>query len=112
LPHDTVTEIIDTLTELKRMHQLNLELLEQLSVSCSWLMEHNVPIPNAETICSLLKKATILLSEIQADQPKILQYKKLADEKKQPFKTDDKETEPAAGGATARLRESGLTFNS
>jgi hypothetical protein len=88
-----MTEIIDTLTELKRMHQLNLELLEQLSVSCSWLMEHSVPIPNAETICSLLRKATILLSEIQADQPTILQYRKLADETKQPPRTDGEVTE-------------------
>jgi hypothetical protein len=94
LPHEAITEIIDTLTELKRMHQLNLELLEQLSVSCSWLMEHNVHIPNAETLCSLLKKATTLLGEIQADQPSIFQYQKVADEKKHLFRTDDKVTEP------------------
>jgi hypothetical protein len=67
-------EVIDTLQELRRLHALNEELLEQLSVSCKWLLEHNALIPNAETLSSLLKKATALLSEIGADKPKILQY--------------------------------------
>jgi nitrous oxide reductase len=89
-----MTEIIDTLSELKRMHQLNFELLEQLSVSCNWLMEHKVPIPNAEKICSLLNKAKALANEIQAETPKILQYRMLSDESKQPHKPDDKVTEP------------------
>lgn len=89
-----MAEIINTLSELKRMHQLNLELLEQLSVSCNWLMEHKVPIPNAEKICSLLDKAKALVNEIQAETPKILQYRMLSDESKQPHKPDDKLPEP------------------
>jgi len=76
------------------MHQLNLELLEQLSTSCGWLMEHNIPIPNAETICSLLSKAKTLINEIQGEEPKILQYqairRKVTDEK-----SDDKVPIPA-----------------
>ncbi len=74
MPLDAMTEAINTFTELKRMHQLNLELLEQLNASCSWIREHNVPIPNAEALASLLNKALTLADEIQADAPKILQY--------------------------------------
>jgi len=93
LPTDTITEIINTLAELKRMQQLNLELLVQLSVSCSWLIEHNVPIPNAGTFSSLLSKAMTLLAELQADTPKIIQYQKLSDEKKHNLKSDGEVTE-------------------
>jgi hypothetical protein len=94
LLNDTFSEIINTLSELKRMHQLNLELLEQLSVSCRWLMEHKVPIPNAEKICSLLDKAKALVNEIQAETPKILQYRTPSDEKKHGDQSDGEVTEP------------------
>lgn len=96
MQNEGIGEIIETLSELRRMHQLNIELLEQLSVSCSWLMEQHIPIPNAEKIASLLNKAQSLIREIQSDEPKILQYKKLADEKKQQPRTDDKGTVPRA----------------
>jgi hypothetical protein len=85
LQHDMMTEIIKTLSELKRMHQLNLELLEQLSVCCSWLMEHNIPIPNKATICSLLTKAKALISEIQTE---------ISDEFLHGDKSDEDFTEP------------------
>lgn len=74
MPSDSLTEIISTLSELKRLHQLNLELLEQLNISCGWLLEHNISIPNAETLCSLLSRAKALVAEIEADTPKIMQY--------------------------------------
>jgi len=80
LPPNIITNIVDTLTELRRMHQLNLELLEQLSISCSSLMENNVQIPNANAVCSLLVKAKALIDEIQAETPKILQYRILSDD--------------------------------
>jgi len=93
LPPDTITEIINTLSELKRMHQLNLELLEQLGVACSWLMEHNIPIPNASTLSSLLSKTMVVLAEIYSDMPKVLQYsairRKVTDQK-----SDGEVTEP------------------
>jgi hypothetical protein len=87
---DNVTSIIDTLTELQRMHQLNLELLEQLHVATDWLLSHNIPLPNAETLYSLFQKSKSLLVEIQADSPKTLIYQKLSDDWKHPNKSDDK----------------------
>ena len=64
MSNDIMTEIINTLTELKRLHQLNIELLEQLDVACNWLLSHNIQIPNSDTLCSLLTKVEALLNEI------------------------------------------------
>jgi len=88
-----LSSIIDTLQELERLHQLNSELLEQLNVICGWLLEHNIQIPDPELLLSLLQKAKALLKEIEADEPKLLQYPKLADEKKQHLRTDEEGTE-------------------
>jgi ABC-type uncharacterized transport system fused permease/ATPase subunit len=71
-------EVIDTLQELRRLHYLNEELLEQLSVACKWIIENKVQPPNIQTLHSLLSRATSLLAEIEADTPKILQYQKLS----------------------------------
>ena len=89
-----LTEIIETLQELERLHQLNLELLEQLNMISGWLIERNITIPDPHILYSLLAKANALLNEIQSDEPKILQYQKLADEKKQHLRTDEDEPEP------------------
>lgn len=35
---DFLTQTIDALSELKRMHQLNFELLEQLNVTCEYFV--------------------------------------------------------------------------
>jgi hypothetical protein len=67
-------EVIDTYQELQRMHQLNIELLEQLAVTCDYLLRNKVAMPNESTLVSLLEKAMTLLNEIQADKPKLLQY--------------------------------------
>ena len=91
---NNLNETIETLAELKRMHQLNMELLEQLAVACDFLKKSGVPLPNASTFVSLLSKAVSLLNEIQADEPKMMQYQKLADEKKHLLRTDEDETEP------------------
>jgi hypothetical protein len=80
LQHDSFSEIIDSLTELKRISQLNMELLEQLSVTCDWLRKSGVKLPNQSAFDSLLNKTMALLDEIQADEPKILVYKKLSDD--------------------------------
>jgi hypothetical protein len=88
-----LSKIIETLQELEQMHSLNLELLEQLNVACSWIVEHSIPIPNLSSLLSLLRKTKALLAEIQADEPKLLQYQKLADEKKHLFRTDEEGTE-------------------
>jgi len=89
-----LSEVIDTLQELKRMHQLNMELLEQFSVACDFLLKSGVAVPNASTFASLPNKSMTLLNEIQAETPKILQYQKLADEKKQHIETDKEGTVP------------------
>jgi hypothetical protein len=74
------------------MHQLNLDLLEQLAVTCDWLQKTGIHLPNESTFLSLINKATTLLNEIEADDPKVLQYRtirrKVTDEK-----SDDKVTE-------------------
>jgi hypothetical protein len=88
-----LTEIIDTLQEVERLHQLNLELLEQLNVISGWLVEHDIPIPNPHILYSLLAKAKVLLNEIQSDEPKILQYRVIR-RKVTEEKSDDKVTEP------------------
>ena len=88
MQNDAISEICNTLVELRRMHQLNMELLEQLGVACGWLLEHNIPIPNASTFASLVTKSLALLKEIQAEEPRMLQYQKLSDESKQPRKPD------------------------
>jgi hypothetical protein len=83
-----LTEIIDGLQQLKTMHQLNLELLEQLDIACGWLIDNNIQVPNASTFCSLLNRAKALLNEIRADSPKTLVYKKLSDGRKHPPESD------------------------
>jgi len=77
------------------MHQLNLELLEQLDVACGWILDKHITIPNSEQIASLLVKAKALLKEIQAEEPRVLQYQKLADEKKQHIRADEDEPVPS-----------------
>ena len=89
-----LSETIETLQELKRMHQLNIELLEQLAVACSFLSKNHVEIPNGETFVSLLEKAMTLLDEIQADEPKIMQYTMSNRRKVTAFKTDEDVPEP------------------
>jgi hypothetical protein len=73
-------KVIETFSELKRLHELNTELLDELCVAIDWVFENEPQVPNAKILYSLLNKSRALLSEIQADTPKILQYKKLANE--------------------------------
>jgi hypothetical protein len=87
-------EVAEILQELKRMHQLNMELLEQLSIACDYLLKSAVAVPNANLFASLLNKAMALLNEIQSDSPNILQYQKVADEKKHSDEADGKVTAP------------------
>jgi hypothetical protein len=91
---DAIQETIDTLNELKRLHQLNFELLEQLNVVCQWMLDNYIHVPDEEKMRSLLGKSLTLLREIQADTPQIILYQKLADKKKQTYGTDEEEPEP------------------
>lgn len=92
-------EVIDTYQELQRMHKLNIEMLEQLAVACDYLVTNQIQLPNASTFASLLSKAMVLMDEIQADEPKILQYTTNRRKFTAPFhgnKTDEDVTEPNA----------------
>ena len=90
-----LTTVIETLQELQRMHQLNLELLEQLDIVFKWIVETDMPIPNREKLSSLLHKTETLIKELYLpNATKYLQYRMLSDESKQPRKPDDKVTEP------------------
>ena len=82
-----LTEIIDTLQELKRLHQLNFELLEQLGVACAYFRENHIKLPNEEKILSLLSKAMVLIEEINS--------KPLSDEISQKKSSDKDFTKPA-----------------
>lgn len=71
---DGLSDIIDTLSELKRMHQLSLELLEQLDVTCGWLLENKIHPPNEKQFYHLVNKTKVLFEELRADNPKVLCY--------------------------------------
>ena len=87
--------VVETLQELQRMHQLNLELMEQLDVVFRWIINNDLDIPNKEKIVSLLNKTKALTKELYStNTTKTLHYHKLADEKKQHFRTDEEVPEP------------------
>ena len=69
-----LSEVVSTLEELQRLHRLNLELLEQLDVTCTWLFDNHVKMPNESAFYSLLSKTKAILVEIQADELKTLMY--------------------------------------
>ncbi len=93
---DVIQEVVDTLNELKRLHQLNFELMEQLNVVCQWILDNHISIPDDGKMRSLLGKSLTLLTEIRTDVPNvlILRSQKLADEKKQHIETDEEGTAP------------------
>jgi len=91
---DLIQEAIETLNELKRMHQLNFELLEQLNVTSQWIIDNKVKIPNENQMTSLVGKALTLLNELHGETPKTLQYRKIADESLHGHQTDEEFTEP------------------
>ena len=69
-------------------------MLEQLDVTCGWLMEHNVQIPNSNSFASLLAKAKTLLNEIQSKPIASMLVVRTADENLQRKRTDKDFTEP------------------
>jgi hypothetical protein len=86
-------EVTETLEQLERMHQLNMELLEQLNVACNYLLSNDVPVPNRGTFVSLLRKAWALMDEIRADEEKGVQYI-VSRRKVTNLSNDEEETEP------------------
>lgn len=91
-----LTVVIQTLQELQRMHQLNLELLEQFNIFTEWAVKNNVDLPNKENLKSISHRIEALLKELYStDTPQILLYQKISRRKVTDFKTDDKVTEPS-----------------
>ena len=93
-----LSEVYQTLGELIRMHQLNQELLETLSVTMQWIRNyaenHSISLPNDSTCNSLVNKAEALIEEITIDTPLFLKYHKPSDESLQRKKSDKDLTEP------------------
>lgn len=89
--------VIEKLEELEKMHQLNIEMLEQMGVIFDWIIKNDVPIPNREKLFSLLTKHNALLKELYNETPRILQYnvsrRKVTDGSWKD-KTDGEVTEP------------------
>jgi hypothetical protein len=76
---DAIQEAINALSELKRMNQLNFELLEQLNGTCQWIIDKNIEVPNTDQLHPLIGKSLTLITEVQGDSPKLLQYQKPSD---------------------------------
>ena len=89
-----IREIASRLEELDRLYGLNLELLEQLDVTCEWLIDNIPQIPNIDKLRSLLLKVDTLLTEIYSDSPLFLQNSKVSDENLHDNKSDEDFTEP------------------
>lgn len=87
--NNSLGDIIHNLQQLKEMHQLKLELLEQLDVTCGYVLDSNISVPNREHLASLLIKTKAILAEISSEKPQILIYRKIADEKKHLKGTDE-----------------------
>jgi hypothetical protein len=89
----SVDRVIRTFVKLKRLHQLNLELLEQLHVAMLWIAEHKIPLPNPDVLNSLFLKSKSLLNEIQSNEPEFIQYT-ISRRKVTTFRTDEEVPEP------------------
>jgi len=76
------------------MHQLNYELLEQLNITCGYLISHYPNLPNDEKVASLLSKSMALFCELKADSPKMVVYQKLSDDWKHREKSNGEVTVP------------------
>jgi hypothetical protein len=85
---DLLKDATVTLNELLRMHELNQELLETLTVTMMWIRDyaekHNIPLPKESSYTSLVNKAQTLIEEIV--HPTIFHMN---------LKSDDNFTEPA-----------------
>jgi len=91
-------EMTDTLSELLRMHKLNMELLEVLHVSLNRIRKferaHNIPL-DLETEC-LLSRVVVLYEELTSKQKcnKLPFIPELSDERKQRKRSDAEEPVP------------------
>jgi hypothetical protein len=87
----------ETLNELLRMHELNQELLETLTVTMIWIKKyaekHDIPLPKEASYCSLINKAQTLIDELSSESPNLLHYAS-SDDFSQRKPSDEDFTEP------------------
>ena len=75
-----LSQTIQALQELQRMHQLNLELLEQLGVFFEWILNSEINIPDKEKFNSLFFKTKALLEELYCGKSYTFVYRKPSDD--------------------------------
>lgn len=91
----TLSEIAESLQELEWMHQLNMELLEQLNIVFEFVMQNNIVVPNKEKLSSLILRTQALLEELYFSKPKGFSYRKLSTQRFFTGEKPDKDfTEP------------------
>jgi hypothetical protein len=83
---DVLHSINQTLQELERLHQLNVELTEYLNTIMNWIIVNEIPVPSKEKLFSLLRKAEAIQKEIYGS--------KISDDFLQRKKSDKDLTEP------------------
>jgi hypothetical protein len=95
---ENLREVRDTINEIINMHQLSLELLEQLDLTCGWLIDNDIQMPNREKFDLLLQKARNLLDEV-CSSPSIFRDQKITGDGfshgHAKRRGDDKFTEPS-----------------
>jgi len=76
-------EIMREKREMLYLKQLELELLETLEITIirviGYAKEHQIPIPNEESLASLLRKASAIIEEITVVKSRKLPFRKSSD---------------------------------
>jgi hypothetical protein len=96
MSREAIKGVIDTYSELLRVHQLNIELLNTLEQALLYVQDfcqkRNIPFYD-EKLSLILSKTDNLLDEIGNDSSPNVLCKKLADESLQRKRTDEDLTE-------------------
>ena len=68
LNESAIRACIETMNEILRLKELNVELLETLELAMLWFKDYHertdAPVPNIEVVASLVRKAHLLIDEI------------------------------------------------
>ena len=93
-----IQEMNELSTELLRMHELNVELLDTLTVLLSQTFDfadkHNIPIEHYDALAALIKRATVLHTEIvEGSMPKFLDSRRKVTDFDE-YRNDGEVTEP------------------
>lgn len=69
-------ELRELIDEANHMHELNLELIQELELACKWILENKIRPPNRKNLVSILNKIDVLLHEIYST-PKMQYIKEI-----------------------------------